>query len=133
VGVDEEGLYMDLGPQHPPPPKPQLQSASTQRECPSPDRGACSETDSDDSSDCDDDYETDPNEMVKDHEPDLMALAEYDKNNPPMTVGSMYVDMFDFKMALATHAAIREFQYFIEKSDIGRYKVYCHWRNDGRP
>jgi hypothetical protein len=22
VGVDEEGLYIDLGPQHPPPPKP---------------------------------------------------------------------------------------------------------------
>ena len=147
VGVNEEGLHIDLGPQHPPPPQPQSQPqpTSTQNECPSPDRAACNESDSDDrvvSDDSpdravsDDDYEIDPDdldEMVKDHEPDLMAPADYDRNNPSMAVGSMFADMFQFKMALATHAAIRENRYFIQKSDTGRYRVYCHWRNDGCP
>jgi len=32
MGVDEEGLYIDLGPQHPPPPKPHTQGGSSNRE-----------------------------------------------------------------------------------------------------
>jgi hypothetical protein len=153
VGVDDEGLYLlDLPPppiaqlptQLPPPPEVEIQaeipppSSATERECPSHVPDEHSETDSDASSvsDDDNDPEMDPDEadeMVKDHEPDYMAPVDYDKNNPPMCVGSMYADMFKFKMALATHVAIKENRYFIQKSDTGRYRVYCLWRNDGCP
>jgi len=152
MGVDDEGLYLDLPPppkpQQPTPPEDQIQTATTER-CPSPKpaesetesdspKPAESETESDASSGSDDEFdpEMDPDEadeMVKDHEPDYMAPLEYDKRNPPMCVGSMYPDMFEFKMALATHAAIKENRYFIQKSDTGRYRVYCLWRNEGCP
>ncbi|XP_066314202.1 uncharacterized protein [Miscanthus floridulus] len=42
-------------------------------------------------------------------------------------------DEADEMMALATHAAIKENRYFIQKSDTGRYRVYCLWRNEGCP
>jgi hypothetical protein len=35
----------------------------------------------------------------------------------------MYADMFKFKMALATHVAIKENRYFIQKSDTGVQSV----------
>jgi hypothetical protein len=151
VGVDDEGLYLlDLPPppiaqlpaQLPPPPEVEIQaeipppSSATERECPSPVPDEHSKTDASSVSDDDNDPEMDPDEadeMVKDHEPDYMAPVDYDKNNPPMCVGSMYADMFKFKMALATHVAIKENRYFIQKSDTGRYRVYCLWRNDGCP
>jgi hypothetical protein len=48
VGVDEEGLYIDLGPQHPPPTKPDSQDCSKQRQPESSDGEASSGSDNDD-------------------------------------------------------------------------------------
>jgi hypothetical protein len=48
-----------------------------------------------------------------------------------MTVGSVYRDMNAFKLALPSHAVKHEFQYDIEKSDTGRYKVYCCGSTEG--
>jgi hypothetical protein len=52
-----------------------------------------------------------------------------------MAVGTIYLDMNAFKLALATHATKYEFQYNIEKCDKSRYRVYysgknvgCRWR-----
>ena len=51
VGVDEEGLYIDLGPQYPPPPpNPQSQGGSKEREGENSGADKSSETDSDDES-----------------------------------------------------------------------------------
>ena len=59
------------------------------------------ESDSDD----DDDYEEDEaDEMVKDKVPLSNPEIVYDKNDPPMTVDSIYENMSYFKLALATHA-----------------------------
>jgi hypothetical protein len=134
VGVDDEGLYLDLGPQHPPPPQPQSQGSSKQRDGEGFDADTYYETDSDDESVSDDDgdYEMeDEDDIVKDSEPDHMPDADYDKKDPPMTVGTMYRDMHAFKMALASHAVKHEFHYDIEKSDTGRYSVYCCGSTDG--
>ena len=51
-----------------------------------------------------------------------MPDVDYDKKDPPMLVGTVYSDMDDFKIALVTHAVKHEFNYDIEKSDIGRLK-----------
>jgi predicted aspartyl protease len=50
-----------------------------------------------------------------------------------MIVGSMYENMSCFRLALATHAIRNEFEFNIEKSDPGRYRVSakidgCRWR-----
>ena len=134
MGVDEEGLYIDLGAQHPPPPKTQSQGCSKQRDGEGSNADTYCETYSDDESmsDDDDDYKMeDVDDIVKDNEADHMPDAEYDKKDPPMTVGSVYRDMYAFKLALASHAVKHEFHYDIEKSDTGRYRVYCCGSTEG--
>jgi len=128
VGVDEEGLYIDLSPQHPQPTNPHSQVGSKQRQPESSDGEACSETDSDDSrdeslSDDDDSEVEDLDDIIKDKEPKQMPDVDYDKKDPPMSVGTLYSDMDAFKIALATHAVTHEFNYDIKKSDTGRYRV----------
>ena len=81
------------------------------------------ETDSDDESS--DDEVEDIDDMVKDREPEHMSNVDYDKKVPPMLVGTVYSDMDAFMIALATHVVKHEFNYDIEKSDTGRYRVNC--------
>jgi len=132
VGVDEEGLYIDLGPQHPPPTKPHSQVCSKQRQPES-----CDGSDSDDSDDeslSDDDSEVeDLDDIIKDKEPEQMPDADYDKKDPPMAVGTVYSDIPSFKLALATHSVKHEYHYNIEASDTGRYRATCTAQNDGCP
>ena len=61
----------------------------------------------------------------KDHTPNV----DYDKNNPPMAVGTMYPNMKEFKVALSQHAIKHEFEFNIEKSAPSRYRVYCSRRD----
>ena len=69
--------------------------------------------------------------MVKDREPEHMPDVDYDKKDPPMSVGTVYLDMDAFKIALATHALKHEFNYNIEKSDTWRYRVNCSQQSEG--
>lgn len=69
--------------------------------------------------------------MVKDREPEHMPDVDYDKKDPPMSVGTVYSDMDAFKIALATHAVKHEFNYDIKKSDIGRYRVNYSQQSEG--
>lgn len=127
VGVDDEGLYIDMGPNQPPPPtNPQNQGGTEEREGESSGDDDCNETDFDYES-----SEEDIDDEIKDKEPENMPDAFYDKNDPPMTVGTVYSDMDAFKIALASHAVKHEFNYDIEKSDTGRYRVKCTQRSDG--
>ena len=63
--------------------------------------------------------------MVKDREPEYLPGVDYDKKDPSMSVGTVYSDMDAFMIALATHVVKHEFNYDIEKSDTGRYRVNC--------
>ena len=69
--------------------------------------------------------------MVKDREPKHMPDVDYDKKDPPMSIGTMYLDMDAFKIALATHVVKHEFNYDIEKSDTGRYRMNCSQQSKG--
>jgi hypothetical protein len=130
MGVDEEGLYIDCGPQHPPPqPNPLIDS---------PIIDACSDDDSDDDSDVESDDESDEeiiiedmDDIVKDLEPRQMPDVDYDKKDPPMSEGTLYSNMDAFKIALASHAVKYEFNYDIETSEPGRYRVSCTNKSKG--
>ena len=148
MGIDDEGLYIDLGPNHPPPPptSSQSQEGSKEREeeiDESSDEEVadrdeeCAESGSDDETSDEEDEEVEidesSDEEVADREPEQFPDVEYDKDDPPMTVGTIYPDMASFKIALASHAVKHEFNYEIDKSDTGRYTVHCSLRNEGCP
>lgn len=119
VGVDEEGLYIELEKQ------PNVISDTDHAE----DFDEEAEPDSESESLFDSDNEED--EMVKDYVPPNNPEIVYDKDDPPMTVGSIYPNMSSFKLALASNAIRNEFEYNIEKSEPGRYRVYCCGKMEG--
>jgi len=69
-------------------------------------------------------------EIVADRVPEPKPDAHYDKKDPPMSVGTIYSNMAAFKIALASHSAKHEYHYLIEKSDLGRYRVYCKYKDE---
>jgi len=127
VGIDDECLYIDIGPQNPIH-APQSPVGTKYRDESGHESGSDDESSSDDESDSDEEVE-DVDDIVKDREPPQKPDANYDKKDPPMAVGTLYYDIGAFKLALATHATKYEFQYNIEKSDPTRHRVYCSGKN----
>jgi hypothetical protein len=84
VGVDDEDLYIDVGPQQAlaQQPQPPAQHSS------SDDDNSNEEYEVND--DDDDDTVVDPNEMVENRGLEPMPDQFYDKKDPPMTVGTVY-------------------------------------------
>ena len=117
VGVDEEGLYLDIVPAS------HANVDTTDKKDEDYDSGSNSESDSMSDSDLDDE--------VDDRLPSDIPQVAYNKDDPPMEVGSIYPNMSEFKLALATHAIKKEFEYNIEKSEPGRYRAYCAGVEDG--
>jgi hypothetical protein len=66
-----------------------------------------------------------------DKNPPKKPEEDYDKDDPPMAVGTMYSSMDSFKLALATQATKNEFQYTIVKADKSRYRVHCSSKDEG--
>lgn len=54
-----------------------------------------------------------------------LANVGYDRDDPPMSVGSLYPNMVQFRLALSQHAIKNEFEYNTEKSDPERMRAYC--------
>ncbi|WVZ74596.1 hypothetical protein U9M48_022760, partial [Paspalum notatum var. saurae] len=91
-------------------------------------------SDSEGGTDSDSDYADDEADgPVHDKPPEFEPEIVYDKDDPPMIMilGSKYPNMSAFRLALASHAVKNEFEFNIEKSDIGRYRAYCSKRSDG--
>jgi len=106
VGVDEEGLYIDIAPTS------HANVDTSEKKDEDYDPGSNSESESDSESDMD----AEVDEIIKDTLPSHISEVAYNKNDPPIEVGSIYPNMFEFKLALATHAIKNEFDYNIEKS-----------------
>jgi hypothetical protein len=70
-------------------------------------------------------------DIVKDLEPRQMPDVDYDKKDPPMSKGTLYSSMDAFKIALASHTVKYEFNYDIEMSELGRYRVSCTNKSKG--
>ena len=62
-------------------------------------------------------------EMQKD--PNHGPHVEYDKEDPPMIVGSMYPNMVEFKLDLSQHVIKNEFEYNTVRSGPKRLRPYC--------
>ena len=112
VGVNEEGLYIDIAPAS------HANVDTTEKRDEDYDPGSNSESDS--MSDFDMDAEVD--EIVKDRVPSHIPDVAYNKDDPSMEEESIYPNMHEFKLALATHAIKNEFDYNIEKSEPRKNK-----------
>jgi hypothetical protein len=75
-----------------------------------------------------DEHEVEEEEEL--HEPEHAPNVEYNKEDPPMTVGSIYPNMDEFRLALSQHAVKREFEYNTEKSTQRRFRGYCKRRDE---
>jgi len=106
VGVDEEGLYLTCGKS----------------------RATLSDS-SDSDSESDEEYQEEDGLVGQDPLPPIPVVA-YDKEDPPMGVGSIYPNMREFRIALSQHAIKHEFEFNIEKSDPGRVRAYCSRKKD---
>jgi hypothetical protein len=58
------------------------------------------------------------------------VLISYDKNNPPMVVGTLYPTMEEFKMAVRQYAINKEFDLETEKSHTKIYRCLCKSSDD---
>jgi hypothetical protein len=63
--------------------------------------------------------------VVQDVILDFTPLVVYDKEDPPMTVGSIYSSIAEFKVALSQHAIKNEREFDREKNDPDRVRVHC--------
>ncbi|RLN28084.1 uncharacterized protein C2845_PM05G11130 [Panicum miliaceum] len=101
VGVDDEAFYLPAHKTH-----------------------VGEESDSESGFEFDEEYEKEDGLIRKDPLPPVPVVA-YDRDDPPMSVGSLYPNMKQFKLALNQHAIKHKFEYPTEKSDPGRVRAYC--------
>jgi len=115
VGIDEEAIYQEIAPVH------VVDSCNEEK-----DEEYCSDDDSEDESememDMESEIEVEANEVI----------LEYDKEDPPMSVGTSYPSMKEFKLALSHHAIKHEFAYNTAKSAPHRFRAYCSRRDEDK-
>jgi hypothetical protein len=117
VGVDEESLYLG---------NEIVAVVTVENDANDNDKDKVPEDDNEFDYETESELEFDLEELaVKDREPENISNVDYDKNDPPMEVGTIYPNIVEFKVALCQHAIKCRFQYNIEKADTGRYRVYC--------
>ncbi|KAM0897893.1 hypothetical protein ACQ4PT_022267 [Festuca glaucescens] len=63
--------------------------------------------------------------VAEDARPDVVLEIAYDKDNPPMHVGAKYPNIQEFRLAIATYAIKKEFEFKVEKSEPSRFRAYC--------
>ncbi|KAM0821509.1 hypothetical protein ACQ4PT_072156 [Festuca glaucescens] len=74
-------------------------------------------------SECESENDLEIEEDEEVHEADHAPNVEYNKEDPPMTEGSTYPNMAEFKLALSQHAVKYEFEYNTEKSAPHRQAI----------
>jgi hypothetical protein len=52
-------------------------------------------------------------------------LFFYDRDNPDMSIGTLYPSMLEFRLAVKQHAIVKEFELGTEKSDLSRFRGFC--------
>jgi hypothetical protein len=64
------------------------------------------------------------------HEPNHAPNVEYDREDPPMTVGSTYPNMNEFKLVIRQHAVKHDFEFNTEKSAPHRFTAHCKTKDE---
>ena len=62
--------------------------------------------------------------LVDDHVPGEDSIL-YDRENPPMQVGTIYASMNEFRATVQQHAIKEQFQFAIEKSCKDLFRGHC--------
>ena len=124
VGIDEENMYFE---KEPIPLKVVLFSEKEKDKNYVPEDESEDEGDDESENEKEDEPEVEDEEM---HEADHSPNIEYDKQDPPMNVGSTYPNMDEFKLALSQHAVKRQFEYNTEKSTPHRFRGYCKRKDE---
>uniref|UniRef100_A0ACD5YE97 Uncharacterized protein n=1 Tax=Avena sativa TaxID=4498 RepID=A0ACD5YE97_AVESA len=117
VGIDEENMYSEKEPI----PLDVVLFSNKEK-----DKHNFCEDGSEDESD--DEAEVEEDEEV--HEPNHAPNVEYYKEDPPMTVGSTYPNMDEFKLAIRQHAIKHDFEFNTEKSAPHRFTAHCSRKYD---
>lgn len=55
----------------------------------------------------------------------VIPQVAYDKENPPMTVETIYPSMCEFRLAVAQYSIKKEFEFFVKKTDPSRFRARC--------
>jgi hypothetical protein len=118
VGVDNEELYF---------PTPNAPNTHVIGD----DVGKQSDGDSKSDSESDVEYEEEDGLIGQDPLPPV-PIGAYDRDDPPISVGSLYPDMAEFRLALSQHAIKYKFEFNIEKSDPDRMRVYCSRKKEDK-
>ena len=122
VGVDEEVLYLGDAPIN------VVACCNAEN-----DKEYCSDDDSEDiremEMEMESESEVEVDEDILGHEADHIPNVEYDKEDPPMSVGTSYPSMKELKLALSQHAVKHEFEYNTAKSAPHRFRAYCSRRD----
>jgi hypothetical protein len=61
---------------------------------------------------------------VDDNDP-AEPMQDWDRDNPDMSVGTIYPNMIEFRLAVRQHAILKEFELVTEKSDRIRFGGHC--------
>ncbi|RLN18050.1 uncharacterized protein C2845_PM02G15230 [Panicum miliaceum] len=121
VGVDEEVMYLDDAPVH-------VVACCTKEK----DKDYYYDDESEDLSEMESGSEVEADEEILGHEGDHIPNVEYDKEDPPMSVGTSYPSMKEFKLVLSQHAMKHEFEYNTTKSAPHRFRAYCSRRDEDK-
>jgi hypothetical protein len=62
--------------------------------------------------------------FVDNNDPAQLIL-DWDRDNPDMSMETMYPNMAEFRLALKQHAVVTEFELGTEKLDTLRFRGYC--------
>ncbi|KAM3226471.1 hypothetical protein ACQJBY_058869 [Aegilops geniculata] len=125
VGVDEENIYLDDDDYDKLDPLIMVPCSDKER-----DEDYVPDHESEDESEDESDEEVEEDEEV--HEAEHAPHLEYDKLDPPMTEGTKYPNMAEFKLALSQHAIKHEFEFNTEKSAPHRFRAYCSRRDEDK-
>ena len=68
--------------------------------------------------------------VTEDARPDVIPEIVYDKENPPMHVGAKYPNIEEFRLAIATYAIKKEFDFQVDKSEPTRFRAHCRESKD---
>ena len=55
----------------------------------------------------------------------VIPQVEYDKENPPMTVETIYPSKCEFRLVVAQYSINKEFEFFVEKTNPSRFRAGC--------
>ncbi|KAF0911781.1 hypothetical protein E2562_012282, partial [Oryza meyeriana var. granulata] len=130
VGVDDEGMYLDDGDEEVVAGRAEETrvEGAVNEEYEDESWAASEDTSEDEPEDASEDDCVDESEnelMASDGMPEHLPIAAYDKDDPPMKVGSIYPNINEFRLAIAQHVIKKEFEFNIIRSESGQYTANC--------